>query len=471
MAYAANAICSMRRMAIFGTRGMAILFVGVLLLTAIAGCSSPMALMPTPNVYAWGNVDPFADVPPALQNNHVDVLYVTDRMPEGTSPIGVEYGYKRSRSVGFGISQVEIGHDVSWDELAKASRSSMRLINLPLTVTKTTELGRFPPTPRSLIEIRPLTTVPDSPTALLGDIEDAAELAAEANFRHELAAQLAKTPQKEVYVFVHGYNNTFDDSVRTIAELWHFFGRQGVPIAYSWPAGSSGLLRGYEYDSASSEFTVFHLKQMLRVIASCPEVQKVHIICHSRGTDSTINALRELYMEIHASGRDTRAVLKLGTLVLAAPDIDIDVVIQKILTVRLGQVPERCVMYVCGKDKALELSSWLSGGLERLGELKANTFTPAELDVLRSSKTIQIVDALVTLTWFGHDYFHSSPAVSSDLILVMRYHLPPGAENGRPLRVTDNGFWAVDDSYPEPAEKRTDEKAGGTAETKDQGSK
>ena len=32
--------------------------------------------MPTPNVYAGGQVPPFAELPPALQNNQVDVLYV-----------------------------------------------------------------------------------------------------------------------------------------------------------------------------------------------------------------------------------------------------------------------------------------------------------------------------------------------------------------------------------------------------------
>ena len=303
--------------------------------------------------------------------------------------------------------------------------------------------------------------MPTSTFALLGDVEDAEQVAAEDVVRKELSAQLAKTPVKEVYVFIHGFDNTFDDSVETIAELWHFFGRQGLPVAYSWPAGSKGLLRGYETDTTSSEFTVHHLKQVLRVIASCPDVQKIHIIAHSRGTDTAITALRELHMEIHASGKNTREVLKLGTLVLAAPDIDVDVVIQKFTTVRLGQVPERFAIYICSKDKALGLSSWLSGGLERLGDLKATMFTPAELHMLRTSETIQIVDARVThLGDFAHDYFHANPAVSSDLILLMRYQLSPGAETGRPLRVTDNGFWAVDDGYPGPAKEVPTETKG-----------
>jgi esterase/lipase superfamily enzyme len=425
----------------------------------LAGCASPTFLMPTPNVYAQSPSNPFADVPPALQNSHVDVMYLTDRVTEGTPSGSITYGYNRSRAVAYGVARVDIGtigRNVSWDELVKASRASVRLPNYTLNVGQVNEWGRFPSTPRSLIQVEAPTTLAASPDVLTlpGDIRDEAQVQAEEAFHKELSARLALTPVKEVYLFVHGYANTFDDAVETIAGIWHFLGRQGVPIAYSWPAGGRGLLRGYTYDTESSEFTVPHLEEMLRVIASCPDVKKVNIICHSRGTDTTITALRELHMEITASGHNTRDVLKLGTLVLAAPDIDLDVVIQKILTVRLGKVPERCAMYVCSGDKALGLSQWLFGGIERLGEIKANTFNPAELKALRASKVFQIVNADVTNPGdFGHNYFHANPAVSSDLMLLLRYHLPPGDEYGRPLLIKENGFWAVDDSYPKQSKE------------------
>ena len=49
---------------------------------------------------------------------------------------------------------------------------------------------------------------------------------------------------------------------------------------------------------------------------------------------------------------------------------------------------------------------------------------------------------------FGHNYFYSNPAVSSDLMLVLRYGKAPGAENGRPLGIKDDGFWTINDDYP-----------------------
>jgi esterase/lipase superfamily enzyme len=439
-------------------RWIAVVLASIMLL---AGCGGAAHLMPTPNVYAQDTSNPFENVPPEFQNNHVDVLYLTDRLLQSNGKLELNYGYERSRSVAFGNARVEIGNNVSWADIVKASTTSSRSGQLDLTVSQVTELGRFPPTPRSLVQLEAPTTLPTTDLVLPGDTPDAPELAAEAAFHRELSARLAKTPVKEVYLFVHGYHNTFDDSVETIAQIWHFLGRQGVPIAYSWPAGGKGLIRGYTYDTESSEFTVFHLEQMLRVIAECPDVKKVNIIAHSRGTDTTISALRELCMGIEASGKNPRQILKLGTLVLAAPDIDVDVVIQKVATIRLGMVPERVALYINTTDKALGLSSWLFGGILRLGEIKANLFSPAELKFLRDSKTMQIIDAQVTNPGdFGHNYFYANPAVSSDLVLLMRYHLYPGVKYGRPLGITPGGFWSIEDKYPAPCEALTEALAG-----------
>ena len=78
-----------------------------------------------------------------------------------------------------------------------------------------------------------------------------------------------------------------------MAELWHFLGREGLPIIYTWPAGYPGIF-GYTYDRESSEFTVFHLKQAIRWLAKLPEVENIHLLAHSRGTDVTVSAVREL---------------------------------------------------------------------------------------------------------------------------------------------------------------------------------
>jgi esterase/lipase superfamily enzyme len=408
-------------------------------LVPLAGCSSKTYLMPTPNAYTDPGWNPFADVPAPLQSDKVSVLYVTDRAPEQQTEDHWEYGFHRSRSAAFGEAIVQIGDGLSWDDLVQASRARKRSKKLELKVTATRELDRFAKTPPRLVLTDAQMASHRSPPV------DPAQADAERRFTEELAARLAQTPRKEVFIFVHGFNNSFEDAVLTTAELWHFLGREGVPLCYTWPAGV-GLFKAYEYTLASTQFTVYHFKQALRLIASCPQVEKVHIIAHSRGTAVTTDTVRELHLEIRGTG-DTQKTLKLGTVILAAADIDLDVAIARNGTERIGRAVERSALYISHHDKALGLSGWLFGG-SRLGDVDVKMFDHAEIDALRGSQRLQLIDARVKKRGLGHSYFHADPAVSSDLVLLMRYQLLPGAEHGRPLGVSDEGLWLVDDDYP-----------------------
>src|SRR5262249_42569188 len=147
-------------------------------------------------------------------------------------------------------------------------------------------------------------------------------------FQESLQNRLAQSPLKDVYIFVHGFNNTFDDAVFRAAEVWHFMGRVGVPIAYTWPAGLGGI-RGYAYDRESGEFTVGHLREFIRSVATCPGVERVHLVAHSLGVHVTISALLELHLIYAAQGKSTKCELKLENLVLAAPDVDEELFMQR----------------------------------------------------------------------------------------------------------------------------------------------
>ncbi len=412
----------------------------VLLLVGV-GCSSRTYLMPTPNIYTQADWNPFADVPPSLQSDEVSVLYMTDRAPTASDSDAWEYGDGRSRSPAFGEATVQIGGDLSWSEVVEASRSAKRDTELELLMTTVNELSRFAKTPPQLV-------ITDAQFATTGrPSPDRTQADAERRFVDELTRRLAETPRKEVFIYVHGFNNSFEDAVLTTAELWHFLGREGVPICYTWPAGQGGV-RAYEYTLASTQFTIYHFKQALRLIASCPEVERVNILAHSRGTEVTADTVRELYLELRATA-DAQKELKLGTVVLAAADIDLDVAIARNATERIGRAVERSALYISNKDGALGFSGWLFGGTKRVGNFDPELFDESELETLRHSQRFQIIDARVKNRGaFGHGYFHANPAVSSDLILLMRYRLPPGADHGRPLGVSDTGLWMVDDRYP-----------------------
>src|SRR6185436_2057596 len=125
------------------------------------------------------------------------------------------------------------------------------------------------------------------------------------------------------------------------------------------------------------------------------------------------------------------------------------VVVQRLAAERVSRACQQVAIYICREDKALSMSNWLFMGAIRFGEISSNLFAPDEIKVLRGSRRLQFIDARVADAGaLGHSYFYSNPAVSSDLILLLRYQLPPGGEHGRPLSAAESGFWVIDDKYP-----------------------
>lgn len=415
----------------------------VALVVAPGGCKGARQLMPTPNLYAQTGDDPFEGLNPALQTTDIDLLYVTDRGPIEKPDGSLTYGYARSGSIAYGKCLVQIGKDIDWETLVYQSRAPERTIKLPMEVTSITELGRFPPSPLPLID-KGGGELTEDPMVLARAWEIAAGL------HEEIARRLALTDHKEVYIYVHGYANTFYDAVYTMAELWHFMGRRGVAIAYTWPAGAKGLIRGYNRDRESGEFTVFHLKQLIRFLARTPELDRINILAHSRGTDVTTSAVRELLIEARGAGADPKEAYRIEDIVLAAADLDLEVVSQRLTAENLFQISDRLTLYVSAKDQAIGIADWLYKSKHRVGRVRYEDLTPTMRDRLEyiSRSGIAIVDARVKKKGWGHDYFHSNPAVSSDLILVWRDDKCPGADNGRPLIQTAPGWWVIEAGYP-----------------------
>ncbi|MHC4430041.1 MAG: alpha/beta hydrolase [Planctomycetota bacterium] len=398
--------------------------------------------MVTPNLYVDGRADPFDEVPPRFQSNAVDVIYVTDRQRTDAPSAESKYGWERSGALAFGTCEVQFGKDVGWHELVEASRTRKREVGLPIRIGEAREIGRTPVLPlrAALVNGR---AVPNP--------ERRAELAeARVLLQQMLSDRLALADQKVIHLYVHGYRIRFHDAIAVIAQVWHFTGRTGVPVAYTWPAGHPGLISGYAYDRESSEFTVYHLREVLRTIGTTEGVEKVNVIAHSRGTDVAVRAIREVLLLHGGDAAAARAATKLGVLVLAAPDLDLEVVGQTVVADYLFDVPQRLVTYVSERDEAIGVASRLFRSKIRFGQLRPGDGSLVGLQGVETfNRQSQIIDADVTgYSKFGHDYYYRHPAVSSDLVLLLTGHLDPGAEHGRPLTPIESGFWRIDNDYP-----------------------
>ncbi len=416
---------------------------GILVLVILAGCSTGRPLMPTPNVYAGASDDLFAGLPNSFESARVQLIYVTDRAPKTDDDGDVEYGFGRSNSLAVGTTVVDLGQNVTWEDLVEASRNEDRSIDFDLELVSISEFARLPPapTPYTMVDGQ----IVEDPDVVAARDEVVARL------QEEVAQRLSLTPRKDVYLYVHGYNTSFESAAFVLAELWHFLGREGLPIVYSWPAGFPGVF-GYTYDRESSEFTVFHLKQTIGWLAAQPDVENIHLIAHSRGTDVILSALRELVLFARGAGESPKERFKIANLVLAAPDLDIDVAIQRIAAERIGLEVGQLTLYTSPADKAIGFAQRLFASPRgRLGSLDVDAFSPDELANLEATTgnfaVVNYRGSRVSPD-LGHDYFRTNPEVSSDLVLLLRYGLQPG-EPGRPLENLGSRFWRVPPGYPD----------------------
>ena len=144
---------------------------------------------------------------------------------------------------------------------------------------------------------------------------------------------------------------------------------------------------------------------------------------------------------------------------LLAPDIDADVAAAKIFGVvsdpdlAYGAAPQprkvfsgpgvHITAYVSSRDKALTLSQFLFGSLVRLGRVDvARLRTEQAAKAVRLAYLVDFIEVKRTRDFLGHSYFTSDPAVSSDVVALIRYGLKPG-EPGRPLEEIRRPFWRI----------------------------
>jgi esterase/lipase superfamily enzyme len=413
----------------------------------LAACSGQRVLMPTPNVHVDSDSDIYTGLPEELKNTEIPLFYITDRVPEKDENGNLKYGYERSASLAFGSTVVDLGDEISWQQLLDASRAGKRIKEVPMKLGEITEIARGPRSPTPYTEVDGV---------IVEDPEyKARRMAAAEIFRKVMVQQLALTPRKEVFIFVHGFHNDFNDAAFAMGELWHFLGRIGVPIVYTWPAGHPGLF-GYTYDRESSEFTVYHLRQVLEYIASFPEVEKINIIAHSRGTDVAVTALRELTIKARAQGLSPRKVYKIHNFVLAAPDLDAQVAEQRLIGDHMAWSADRFTIYTSPADKAIGWSDKLFASPKgRIGNLRVEDMTDEARTVMeRGNSSLTVINFMSSTDKsdsnadsFGHSYFRNAPTVSSDVILMLRDDLDPGPP-GRPLEHLGGYFWRVPPGYP-----------------------
>lgn len=193
---------------------------------------------------------------------------------------------------------------------------------------------------------------------------------------------------KDVLLYVHGYRETFQTAASGASELAAGIGFRGATGIFTWPSG--GATFAYGYDRESAMWSRDALEELLLTLAASPSGGRVHIVAHSMGSLLTLEALRF----VRVSGGD-QAMANIGAVVLASPDVDIDLFAQAVE--RLGPDAQKITVITAENDRALELSRRLAGGVVRAGAAERDRLTELGVRVADASSFGR--------GWINHDLF------------------------------------------------------------------
>ncbi|WP_082584730.1 alpha/beta hydrolase [Ensifer sp. Root423] len=226
-----------------------------------------------------------------------------------------------------------------------------------------------------------------------------------------LNSHVRKSPDGSVLVFIHGFNNHFEDAVFRFAQIVHDSGARSVPVLATWP--SRGSLLAYGYDRESTNYTRNAVERLFQYLARDPEVKEVSILAHSMGNWLALESLRQMAI------RNDGLPAKFKNVMLAAPDVDVDVFGSQIAD--MGKRRPRFTLFVSRDDRALAVSRRVWGNVSRLGAIDPEQ-SPYKEEL--AADGITVVD--LTKIKAGDNLHHTKFAESPEIVQLIGNRLSGG---------------------------------------------
>lgn len=414
-----------------------VLALGLALLAA-AGCRTEKRMMPMPLVVELAGGDPAPDEPDGSPLPPIRIFYATDRLPAEDGEAGARYGSGRGGVVRVGEASVRLGPP-EWSraefvrETAAGERPGLALVGMrEYGVLGSADAPKPAAAPASL-----------SAEGLPGD--------AGLHFASLIDHRLDGCAGRDLYVYVPGFNASFEAGVRRLAEFAHYLGGDGVFVIYGWPAHAHPF--SYNTDRRSAFLSGEHFREFLRYLTVSTDADRIHLVASSAGApvvSSALVAMREEHADL--SGAEARRRTRLGQVVYAASDQDVDG-FRELLLSGADELAEHITVYSSSVDIGLILTRHFGSGDRTIGRLPVHLTEP-DAELLRSrAATVTVVDATRAIEHAGrgdiwaHAYWYRNPWVSGDLISLLRHGLPPRDRSLEPAR--DGALWVFPDDYPE----------------------
>jgi esterase/lipase superfamily enzyme len=360
------------------------------LLHGLTGCALPSSSLTGPASTWKGYAAPatpdaqLSDGPTTTERNY-PVLYGTSRKPAAS---GVGFSEERDSRVNYGRVWVNIpkGHH-------------------------TGSLGTR--------TIWPWSTDTELTVRTFDQFANEAEFLALA--RRELTP-VTTTENGYLLIFIHGYNNSFEDAAIRAAQLGFDL---NVPdnnmMFFSWAAQHS--IPKYTFDEATVDASEVYLREFLNTAMKASGGRKVHVIAHSMGNRAF---LRTVLSSLNQSSNEQH--MKFGQIILAAADLDSDLFAQ--LAPAYLRVSDRTTVYLSPYDYAVRLSDRIHD-YSRVGCGDA-----PQVDV----KGIDNVVSFIKQDIPAHAYFAEALPVLTDIKNLIIKNQPSRSSNEWVKRA---GYWTV----------------------------
>ncbi|WP_296436047.1 MULTISPECIES: alpha/beta hydrolase [unclassified Rhizobium] len=227
-------------------------------------------------------------------------------------------------------------------------------------------------------------------------------------------------------IFVHGFNNSFEQAVIRSAQIGYDLGLgQGIGL-FSWP--SKGNLLSYNADEAAAEASKYALAEFIEQFVRHSTQGSANIIAHSMGCRCVLGAIEVL------AAKQVPVEKYLNQVILAAADVDS--AIMPHVGIYAVKHSTRTTSYISDRDKALKISGWLHS-FPRIG------ITPPTF-VLQGMDTILVNN--LNLGDFAHGYVGTSRTILGDIFTLLSANSPPNERHAiEAISASGTNYWRIRD--------------------------
>lgn len=249
------------------------------------------------------------------------------------------------------------------------------------------------------------------------------------SFMKSIAHKMRKNPIKRSFVFIHGYNVSFQDAALRTAQMSYDLKFDGAPVFYSWPSQSN--LSAYFKDSQNISWSEYNITEFLEDYIENSGADEIYLIAHSMGNRGLTKAI------ISVLSKKPELSQKIKEIILAAPDIDADIFKRDIAPQMVSLLKTPITLYVSSQDKALKASMEIHGEY-RAGDSKDGIVVIDGIETIDASN--------IKTNFLGHSYYGDSSSIIGDLYdLIKSGNRANKRPKLKPVNLSEKVYWVVED--------------------------